>query len=189
MDLFQKTKQGIIIMLIVCIVSIGLVSALYIMLQRKVDSVALLREDSLTAKRDDVVSIKRAIRAFGVHKELLETALIKENDVFSFIDALEALGQHSGAKTVAQQVVVIDVANDGTTAAGQTLDDTVRSHGKLTLTMRLDGSWESIMNFLLALEQLPRATTITGTRFDSVYEPKTNAQSWTALFELVTIIE
>jgi hypothetical protein len=189
MDMFTKTKQGIVIALIVCLLSIGLAGTLYVLVQQKIEAVASLQEEVRVAKRDDLVSLKRAIRAFAVHKETFETVFVQEKDVFSFIDALEALGEHLGAKTVAQQVLVEDISVDGTASLGQTLDDAQRSHGRLTLTLRLDGSWESIMNFLLALEQLPRATTITGARFSSIYEPTTKAVSWGALFELVTIIE
>lgn len=189
MSMYTKTKQGLLIATAVCVLMLGGAVWVYITIVQTHATVESLRDTARVASRDDVVSLKRAIRAFNTHRDVFERTFIKEKDVFSFIDAVESLGEHFGATTVAQQVVVEDVARDGTTHQYQTVEDSQRSHGTLTLTLRADGSWESVMKLLLALEQLPRAMRITDVRFNALYDQKTQTVLWSALFETVTIIE
>lgn len=185
----SNTKQKFIIALVVFLLALVASVGLYVFVSKKGATVEALRADVSRAKQEDLVTLKRAIRAFDEHAPLLETVLVSEEGMFTYVDDLKRLGEATGAVVAVQNLTAVDVGNDGKEYPPQTITPGQRSHGVLTLTVRLDGSWEEVMSFLLQLEQLPRQTSVDAVRFASVYNEAGTTQSWAALFELVTIIE
>ncbi len=189
MDIFAKTKQKLIIMLVACVLALVVSIGFYLMVASKLSAVTQLREDVSRARTEDIVTLKRAIRAFEDRSALLDELLISPSSLFSFVGDIERLAKQTGALASVENIAVIDIGNDGVEYAVDTLPTEERSHGVLTLTVRLQGTWEELVSFLLQAEQLPYQTTIDEVRFASLYDAKTGIQTWTALFELVTTIE
>jgi hypothetical protein len=189
MDIFAKTKQKLVIALVASVLALAASIGFYFMVSAKLTAVTQLREDVSRAKTEDIVTLKRAIRAFEDRSALLDDLLISETSLFSFVGDIERLAKQTGALASVENIAVIDVGNDGAEYALDTITEEQRSHGVLTLTVRLQGSWEELVSFLLQAEQLPYQTTIDAVRFASLYDAKTGVQTWTALFELVTVIE
>ena len=189
MDIFAKTKQKLLIMLVVGVLALAVSVGLYLMVSAKFSAVTQLREDVDRAKTEDIVTLKRAIRAFEDRAAVLDDLLITEDALFGFVGDIERLAKQTGALAAVENIVVVDVGTDGVEYASGAVLDELRSHGVLTLTVRLQGSWEELTSFLLQVEQLPYQTTIDAVRFASLYDAKTGIQTWTALFELVTTIE
>lgn len=185
----SSTKQKLVIASIVALLALIGAIGLYVLVSKKYTAVEALRADVARAKQEDLVTLKRAIRSFEEHAPLLEEVIVSEQDMFSYIDDLKRIGEATGAVVTVQNLTVVDVGNDGKEYPIQTITDAQRSHGVLTLTIRLDGTWNEVMSFLLQAEQLPRQTSIDAVRFASVYNEAGTAQSWAALFELVTSIE
>lgn len=185
----SNTKQKLIIAIIVAVLALTGSVGLYVLVSQKSTAVEALRADVARAKQEDLVTLKRAIRSFDEHAALLDELIVPEDEMFTYVDDLKRLGEATGATVTVQNLTAVEVGNDGKEYPPQTITDVQRSHGVLTLTMRLDGTWDQVMNFLLQVEQLPRQTSVDAVRFASVYNEAGTAASWAALFELVTVIE
>lgn len=173
------------VLLVVLVLSIGL----HVVIARQHAQVLILRDDVARAAREDLVSLKRAIRAFSDERVLLDSILVDQTNMFSFLDDLTRLAEAQGATATIEQLVVHDIGTDGAEYAVDTIAATERSHGRMTLTLRTAGSWEEVTSTLLALEQLPRQATIASTRFASVYDQNGGVGGWVALFEIVVTLE
>jgi len=189
MDTFAKTKQKLLVTGIICLAALVLSIGFHVVVSNKIEVTEQLRTDVGRAKREDLVTLKRAIRSIGEHTPILDTLLVTRDNIFAFVGDIERLGKNTGALAVAQSITVFDIGNDGKEYPAETLSEEQRSHGVLTLTMRLDGTWEQLVGFLLQLEQLPVESSLEGVRLASGYDATTKQQTWTALFELVTTIE
>lgn len=184
-----NTKQKLIIAIIVVVLAAVASIGLYVLVTTKNASVTALRDDVARAKQEDLVTLKRAIRSFDEHGALLEELIVAEQEMFLYVDDLKRLGESTGAVVTVQNLTAVDVGNDGKEYPPETITTAQRSHGVLTLTIRLDGTWDEVMSFLLQVEQLPRQTSIDAVRFATVYNEAGTVASWAALFELVTVIE
>jgi hypothetical protein len=181
----KKVWIAVTVLAVVAVLSIGL----SIFVSRQEQEVVVLRDDVERAAREDLVSLKRAIRAFEDERILLDSIIINEDSMFSFIDDLTRLAATQGAQATVENLIVSEIGTDGASYPADTLADAERSHGMLTLTMRVTGSWEEVTTVLLALEQLPRQAHIESARFASVYDAKGAGTGWVALFELAVTLE
>jgi len=189
MEPTTNTKKHLMVALTIFAISFVGSIGFYVVIAHQKQQVSDLRLDVSMAGFEDVVTLKRAIRMFEAYETELDTLVVDKDDLFIFIDDIDRLAQQGGATVSIQTVLVEEVGNDGKKYKDGDLKPEQRSHGLLTLSMRLEGEWEAVMNFLLQIEAIPRKMDLHNLRLASVHDRETGIATWSALFNVVTVVE
>ncbi len=180
------TKKYLILSILSLVIVVAISVFAIIFINSEKAKVTELSNELMIASREDVVALKRAIRNYETSADAVADLLVDKNDVFSFINEVELLAENSGAEAVVENIDLFDVVKNGELVRYDGKENPERTHGKFLMNMKVDGSWEAVAGFLLKMENFPKHTLIDALRLNSVIDPETQAQTWSANFNIIT---
>ncbi|MFA6404584.1 MAG: hypothetical protein WCW03_01115 [Candidatus Paceibacterota bacterium] len=113
-------------------------------------------------------------------RQKINALLIGNNEIVSFVEALEALGSKSGSEV---KISALTAENTNNQTIGAT--STLRAH------VEINGSWNSVMRTLKLSETLPYGITIGDVRLGpsgGYVVDKTKLGKWTAEYDISAIV-
>lgn len=184
------TKKITIIFAVLTVVGIAGVIVFERYISSLVDDIAVfqneIRENEDTAS---VISLKRNIAELQQGIETLDTYLIDSDEVIGFIESIEDLGEKSGVVVEVQNINIEDVSVDvnNLDANGNRVTETVRSHGKLSVTVKTQSDWVSMMEMILLLQNMPFNLLIKDVRITSGGNVSSGLSQWNAVLNIVGV--
>jgi hypothetical protein len=180
------TKKYLVISIILFIVLLASsVFALFVINKEK-EKVKTISNDLSIANKEDVVALKRAIRNYEASADSIQNLLVDKNEVFNFISEVENLVKDSGATVDVQNIDLFDVLKNGEMVRNVGQEVAERTHGKFVMNLRVEGGWIAVSSFLLKMENFPKHISIEALKLNSVFDPGTKRQYWSANFNIVT---
>lgn len=141
-----KTKKILIASAIAALLAFLLFGGLFWIIKTQNENIAILASEAHQsfAKDEAVRSIKASFEKNKEALQSIDSFFISKDGVVDFINSLDTLGKQYGVTLNIGEVT-------------SEVDLKVKDDFKETLKLRLDasGSWNSVMNFLTALENLP----------------------------------
>ncbi len=179
------TKKYFLLSTVLFIISVCIFIFVIFIIEKEKEKVRLISNDLSIANKEDVVVLKRAIRNYESSADSVENLLVKKDNVFSFISEIEAIANQNGSVASVQSIELFNVLKDGQLIkdTGETVPE--RTHGRLVINMKVDGSWEDISSFLLKMENFPKHLEIDAVRLSSVFDQNTKKQSWSSNFNII----
>jgi len=185
-EIFKKTKKGLMVSIILFIILMASVVVLYVMINETAKNTILLKQELVDSSKEDIVTLKRAIRNYEKHKSVVEDLVINKNNAFAFIGDIEKIALDSGLVASVDLAELSDVLSSGAIVEVNS-GGPKRSHGQLQMTMGVDGEWDEIISFLIKLENIPQQAIIDSVRLSTVYDQETKSTGWTASFNILAI--
>lgn len=188
-DIFQKTKNRLTIsIMIFSILFVGLLFLHFIIIKKIKDNV-VLRQELEILKKEDIITLKRAIRNYETHSDVINNFILDKNKAFVFIEEIETLAKESNLNSSVQSVELLNVLTSGKTAPSplSEKDKEKRSHGQLDMKIGVTGEWDDVSSFLIKLENIPKRIIIKEVRFSSVFDGETKNSKWTVLFNILAM--
>lgn len=170
---------------IFCILLVAVFVVLFI-LEKEKEKLRVISNDLSIANKEDVVTLKRAIRNYEESADSIENVLVNRDDIFIFISDVERLAKESGAVVAIQNIDLFDVLKNGEMVRTGGEEVVERTHGKFIMNVRVDGDWEAVSLFLLKMENIPKHALIDSFKLSSIFDPKTNTQTWSGNFNIIT---
>lgn len=186
MDIFKRTKKYLIIWIVIfASLLIGALLSLFFINKERLKNQNLVDELSIASK-EDVVTLKRAIRNYEENANKVENILVDKNEVFTFINEVESLAKSSGGVVTVQGIDLFDVLKSGESVRSDGQNNAERDHGKFVMNVRVDGSWDAVTKFLLKMENIPKHSQIQALRLVSVFDSNTKNTKWSGNFNIIT---
>lgn len=189
METFKRTKKHLHIALVVFGISVAVAVTLYVLVGMRIEVAQGLAKDLQRAEQDDLVVLKRTLRAYNEHADVLDALILDAGNELAYISDIETLAKDAGTAANIERVTVSDVGNDGNVYQQGEITASQRLHGQLSLQVRVSGSWASVMDLLLRLENIPHQVAVQNVRLASSVDQTTGASAWVALFTIDTITE
>lgn len=150
------------------------------------EKVKSLSEDLSIAQKEDIVTLKRAIRNYEESADLVKNILVDKEKVFEFISEVENLARQNETQVAVQNIDLFDVVKGGELVRNTGEVNPERTHGKFVMSIKVEGSWDAVSSFLLKMESFPKHTIIDSVSLNSVFDPLTKNQRWVANFNIIT---
>jgi hypothetical protein len=182
----ENTKKYLIINLIIFAFSLILFLSLFFLINQKKEEVRVISSDLQIANKEDVVALKRAIRNYEQRADVIEGLLVDKENIFGFIEDVENLAKSEDALISVQNIDLFDVLRNGNLVRNTGSTNPERKHGKFVMSLKIEGSWESVSRFLLKMENYPKQTSVEAVKFNSVFDSQSSRQSWVANFNVIT---
>lgn len=140
----NKTKELLVIALVLNAAVIGLYAFLFLEVKRKNEHVSRLVNEIETQSVEErtLASVKSLVVETASAREQLKRFFVERGGSVAFIELLESTARTAGAKLTIHSVAEEDVAG-------------VPDVKSLKLSLAADGSWQSAIRFLGMLEYLP----------------------------------
>ena len=186
-EITKKTKNQLIISSLIFIIILSSVSVLYLMINKTAKNTIELRQELVVASKEDIVTLKRAIRNYEKHSDVVDEIIVDRNKAFAFIGDIETLATNSGLSSTVENVELLDVLKSGKTISANSKDsnDQDRLHGQLKIILSVDGEWDEIISFLIKLENIPPQAVIDSIRLSTVFDQATKKTGWSASFNIL----
>jgi cell division protein FtsB len=182
----NSTKKYFILSVIILIVALVLFVVSLFFINQEKEKVKQLSNDLSIAQKEDVVALKRAIRNYEASADLVKNLLVDKEKVFDFISEVELLAKNSGAAVSVQNIDLFDVVKGEQLVRNTGVETPGRIHGKFVMSLRVEGSWEAVSEFLLKMESFPKHTIIDSVSLNSVFDATTKRQTWVGNFNIIT---
>lgn len=186
MKIKSSTKKYLIIAVIIFFIQVILIGVTLFRINQEKEKLTVLSNDLSIANKEDVVALKRAIRNYEASGDVVKNLLVNKDNVFDFIGEVESLAKQNGAVASVQNIELFDVLKNDELVRNTGEDNPTRTHGKLVMSIKVDGGWDSIASFLLKMENYPKHVSIEAMRLNSIFDSQTKRQTWSADFNLVT---
>lgn len=186
-EIFKKTNKKLILTSIIFIIILVSVIILQIMINKTADNAVELRQELVNTSGEDIVTLKRAIRNFENHKDVIDNLILDKDKAFVFISNIEQLSKDSGLNSSVDSISLSDVLKSGEIIPVTSKDagGPKRSYGQLNMVISVDGEWNEIISFLIKLENIPQQAVIDALRLSSVFDQTTKKTSWKASFNIL----
>jgi len=161
-------RQKTIVQLVIAIAFLGAVLSAYALWYRavgkmSVEAAALAEEIRLRSEDSArVAAAKEALASLAEDEESVRRYLVHPNEIVGFLERLEEMGRGVGA---AVDVVSVS-AEPGP------------GRGRILLSIKITGSFDSVLRALGAIEYGPYDSALTSLTFDTV--PGADGDGWTA---------
>jgi hypothetical protein len=182
----NNTKKYLIISGILFVVSLSVFVISILFINKEKELLKGLSNDLSIAQKEDVVALKRAIRNYEESADLVKNLLVDKDKIFEFISDVESLAKESDSIAAVQNIDLFDVVKDGSLVPNTGAENPERTHGKFVMSIKVEGSWESVYSFLLKMESYPKHTFIDSVSLNSVFDYVTKRQRWVANFNIIT---
>lgn len=184
-EVFKKTSKRLKLATAIFLVVLISLIALHFIIKKTIDNTVDLKQNLEKENKEDLITIKRGIRNYEKHRGVIENLLIDKDQVFSFIGDVENIASNSGLVPSIQSIELYDVLTTGEVLSVTTKEAKGRSHGKLSMVVSVSGDWDSVISFLIKLENIPKHVEVDALRLSSVFDSVTKNYSWTASFSIL----
>lgn len=181
-----STKKYFITAIILFVILFSMTIFSLFIISKEKEKVKAISKDLTIANKEDVVTLKRAIRNYEASADYVQDMLVDKDEIFLFITDIERLAQQSGAQIAVQNVDLFDVLESKELVRSTGQENPDRTHGKFMMSAQVTGDWEEVSTFLLKVENLTKHSVIETFRLNSVFDAQTGKQSWTANLNLIT---
>lgn len=147
------------------ILMLGLYAAWYATVARQTAEATALRAELLAreAAGGRAAQARRALETIEIEERRVYGHLVSPNDIVPFLETLEAAGEEVGTD--------VEVVSVGEAPAGVS---------RITLSLRIKGSFNAVLRALGAIEYQPYDIRLTNLTFDTVVTEGGVSSEWTA---------
>lgn len=163
-----------------CLVAISLGSFfLYLIISRDREANTLALEARELIKKDEQASsVRIALRESSDTLEKIDNVFIREDEISSFIDSLEAIASDYGVNISIGSISVEAIPN-------------TPSNKQLRIRISSAGSWSELVSFMSHLESLSKAVLVQKFSLNKDVGstvPKEGTRQWNATFDISALI-
>jgi hypothetical protein len=181
MNQFKKTKKTTIFMAILVVVIAVVYIVFFISIKNKNESVSLVinEVDIAIEKEVKLKSVKSLIEDIEDEREKLDIYFVDDEEVIDFIENIEDLAGDTG---VGVEVMSVDISDDRNNTPQQNSISEL-----LLLSLKVEGSWDDLFQFILLVEGLPFKIDISKVNIEAIYssgEKKESSGNWKGLLSL-----
>lgn len=180
------SKNIFVFSLVFFILSLSASLIFYLMIKNMTNEMSVLYEDLVEVSREDVTTLKRSIKKYKEFNYPLDNVLIEKDSAFLFIEEIQDLANLGGLESEVLSVELYDVLENNSLKKVGTLNEgsVNRKNGQLKINMNVFGTWESLVTFLVRLENIPKHIFVDQVKLSSNFNTEINNVVWKASFSI-----
>lgn len=161
----RKAITGTLVSAALLALALALYAVWYAAVARHAAEAAALRVEQLerSAAGGRAAQARRALESLEGEEARVYAHLVSPDDIVPFLESLESVGEGLGTQ--------VDVVSVGGAPAGA---------GRITLSLRVTGTFEAVMRTLGAIEYQPYDVRLSSLTLDTPTAIEANAGTWTA---------
>lgn len=143
-----KTKRILIINLILLImICCGLFLAYRFIDQTRTEVGGMVNQVKRSEDQSVAIVVNRALEQLREYDTVLDTFFVEQEDAVKFVEQIESLARNVDVTLSITKLKLEESKNKG-------------SFGQILLDLKIKGSWTNVMNFIMLIENMPKAITI-----------------------------
>jgi|GEM_PF-3379321 len=159
--------------------------SVYLITTENKEELLKTKKEVVSAGDQDLFLLRKVFQRLKPKIDIIENYFIDKNNAVVFIERIEELAEQSGLIVSVQDVDLVEQTRDKKIYVENELKiEKIRSHGELSMTVQVSGTWKGIMTFLATIESLDKKVIVKGLRISAIADNERVGSDWSAIFEL-----
>lgn len=180
-----RTKITTIINLAIFAFLLAALISVYLITVQNKDDLLKTKKEVMSVGDYDLFLLRQSLQKLQPKIDQVNNYFIDKDSAVLFLEKIEELARESGLVVNIQNVDLVQKTRDKKIYLEDEVEiEKINSHGELSMTVQVSGTWSGIMTFLATIEGLDKKVIVKGVRISAVTDSETGSSSWSAIFEL-----